>query len=764
MVWTIKQVDGQYQVTDDAGKVVGIHLLLPDAEAHLYSLYAGVTVRSLAEDAEIVQRTPTTCLKMIGDDQVGGYLVVWGSPQQRDLYGEYFTPETDLGLDWYDQRPALYHHGLDGTMKTAVIGRITSLKADDTGVWAEAQLDMRSRYVQKIREMVQKGVLGWSSGSLAHLVEVTDDGWIKRWPIVEGSATPTPAEPRHTQINSLKFGAYKAAVTGLSDEPPEVAAGDEGAENPVEDTVNDDAPQTDDEHETSEDTHMDNEMIMQIIAATAELMGVEITPEQAQQIMDTVMPQAEAAIEAVQVDATPEGFGKALAGNVNFTTALKSAISRTAANGSPDAVAAAFKATAAARPGQSRTTPAHQPMSANPPAPQAAPQITVKSEYDALDVSDMLYGYMMMKHRKGGFQGVSEPYANAMADKVTRAGKSAIKANELSHSTQSSYGDEWVPDLWSSELWNKVRLENKILPLFQAVDMPSNPYELPIEGTDPTVYYVPETTAEAELLISGSGAVIPDSKIGTGKVQLAAKKLALRVGFSAELVEDSIVPVLSIYRRQAERAIMDSIDHLLLNGDTESGATGNINSDDGAPAATAKYMAFNGLLKAALVTDTTRKYDAGGAAPTLSAVRTARWKMGAAYAADVRNLAYIVGSDVYAKLLGLDEFLTMDKIGNDATALTGQIGMMDGVPVILSAELAQAEADGKINTASPSSTLFGRLVAVHRGTWYAGYRRRIALDVSYLPYYDSYQLTATVRLAFVNQNTQGIAVAYDFGS
>ena len=54
----------------------------------------------------------TTTLKTIDAPagRVGGYLVVWGTPRQRDLQGEYFTPETDLGLDWYDQRPVLYHH------------------------------------------------------------------------------------------------------------------------------------------------------------------------------------------------------------------------------------------------------------------------------------------------------------------------------------------------------------------------------------------------------------------------------------------------------------------------------------------------------------------------------------------------------------------------------------------------------------------------------------------------------------------------------
>ena len=98
----------------------------------------------------------------------------------------------------------------------------------------------------------------------------------------------------------------------------------------------------------------------------------------------------------------------------------------------------------------------------------------------------------------------------------------------------------------------------------------------------------------------------------SGKVTLGAKKLALRVGFSAELAEDSLVPVLSMYREQAMRALAAAIDSVLLNGDTETGATGNINSDDGAPAATPTYLAFDGLRKLPLVTTTANGVSAGG--------------------------------------------------------------------------------------------------------------------------------------------------------
>ena len=45
--------------------------------------------------------------------------------------------------------------------------------------------------------------------------------------------------------------------------------------------------------------------------------------------------------------------------------------------------------------------------------------------------------------------------------------------------------------------------------------------------------------------------------------------------------------------------------------------------------------------------------------------------------------------------------------------------------------------------------------------WYVGYRRKIAVSVDYLSYYDSYQLTATVRLAFVHFDNEVASCLYN---
>ena len=513
-----------------------------------------------------------------GDGRVGGYLVVWGSPAARDLQDEYFTPATELGLDWFERRPVLYHHGLDGAVKTAVIGAIERLTPDAIGVWAEAQLDLRQKYARAVHRLIERGALSWSSGSLPHLVAVEADGRIARWPLVEGSLTPSPAEPRHTDVRTLKTAF---ALLGIDSsrliEPPH---------------DKESVPMTD--------------------------------------VMTAAPPAEPAPIKRLPVASAAD----------------------------------AVKAGA----------------------------IFVGSPYDGLDALDLLHGYVMLRAVKG-FQGVSERFAGALAHKVRTAGMSALKADELSRSTLTGFGDEWVPDLWSAQIWRKARVENVILPLLPQIEMPSNPFEVPTEGADPSVYYVPETADEAHLSL-GSGNPIPDSRVGSGKVQLTAKKLALRVGFSTELVEDAIVPVLALYREQAVRAIADSIDFLILNGDTTTAATGNVNKDHAAPGATDRYLAFDGLRKLPLVTNTANKVDAANAAPTLALLRSARFKLDSRYAVRPTDLAWVVDAGTYAKLLAMSEFLTMDKAGPHATALTGQIGLMDGSPVLVSAELPLTEAEG----------------------------------------------------------------------
>jgi len=86
-------------------------------------------------------------------------------------------------------------------------------------VWAEAQLEMRDEYEKKIYEMVEAGKLGWSSGSAPHLTArtpVKSAFKVDEWPIVEGSLTPHPCEPR-TAVVSLKNYIEQKAAPAIKD-------------------------------------------------------------------------------------------------------------------------------------------------------------------------------------------------------------------------------------------------------------------------------------------------------------------------------------------------------------------------------------------------------------------------------------------------------------------------------------------------------------------------------------------------------------------
>lgn len=138
-----------------------------------------------------------SAVKALGDGKVGGYLMVWGSPDQTDMERDYFDATTNIGDA--NKSAVFYHHGLDKTIGKKSIGG-ADIGRDDVGVWVKAQLDLSDRYTRAIYAMAEKGKLGWSSGTASHLVEREQVGkaWhIKTWLLgLDASLTPTPAEPR----------------------------------------------------------------------------------------------------------------------------------------------------------------------------------------------------------------------------------------------------------------------------------------------------------------------------------------------------------------------------------------------------------------------------------------------------------------------------------------------------------------------------------------------------------------------------------------
>jgi HK97 family phage major capsid protein len=182
-------------------------------------------------------------VKIISQDEdtavVGGYGVIFGGKDaspERDT----FTKDTNFMLDLVPNKPVMYDHGLTEVKHFLGEAPNDSIKIDDKGVWVESQLDRHREYVNEVLALIEEGALGYSSGSVPHLVQRAQKS-IAQWPIIEFSLTPTPAEPRTVGIERIKslaeqderFKAFlpKAPEDGAVDANPNAESGTEIKEN-----------------------------------------------------------------------------------------------------------------------------------------------------------------------------------------------------------------------------------------------------------------------------------------------------------------------------------------------------------------------------------------------------------------------------------------------------------------------------------------------------------------------------------------------------
>jgi len=162
-------------------------------------------------------------LKALPNGKIGGYLVLFGDPENCDLDGQYFTKSTYFGHNNGNGAECIFNHtrpvdtqGYDKRTASALKSLSTRFMAnplethiDDIGLWAEIVADMSDEYEKAIYRLAEQGKLKFSAGSAPHLVKTAPDGFIKSFVITEGSLTPWPMEYRMLQhkvkpLKSLK--------------------------------------------------------------------------------------------------------------------------------------------------------------------------------------------------------------------------------------------------------------------------------------------------------------------------------------------------------------------------------------------------------------------------------------------------------------------------------------------------------------------------------------------------------------------------------
>ena len=139
-------------------------------------------------------------IKTLGGGRIGGYAILWGDEDHKDLDGEFFTPATKDLTSVFDEMgvlPFIVHHAGDDGVTKFVGGAIDVLEPDDIGLWFEAKTKEFEAYRTYVKPFIDKKMLFASSGTLpAARRSVKSTGEITRWATVEVSGTWTPAEYR----------------------------------------------------------------------------------------------------------------------------------------------------------------------------------------------------------------------------------------------------------------------------------------------------------------------------------------------------------------------------------------------------------------------------------------------------------------------------------------------------------------------------------------------------------------------------------------
>lgn len=338
-----------------------------------------------------------------------------------------------------------------------------------------------------------------------------------------------------------------------------------------------------------------------------------------------------------------------------------------------------------------------------------------KSGGQSFQPVDLAIAYTMLVGQQKHYAAQQGGVAVAPSDDLQKA----LKAMD---STTAGSGDEYVPTGLAAQLWDDFFLASRVVGGMVRIDMPTNPFDVPLG------------LGEITWRKGAENAAVAQANPATAKTTLTATELVTEQAWSYTLDEDAIIAMAPAIRARLAQSGGEIMDAFVLNADATNAATGNINLDDATPPADSYYLSEgqDGIRHQWIVDNTAMGNSAGGDALTDLDITTLLAEMGK-YAVDPNRLALICDVSTY-----LNGFLqtgtgkpgeyvaTLDKVGPSGIIMTGQLASYRGIPIVVSASHPLGQADGKPNAAS--NTL-GSFSVVNRDMWYVGFRRNLVMEV-----------------------------------
>jgi HK97 family phage prohead protease/N4-gp56 family major capsid protein len=245
-----------------------------------------------------------------------------------------------------------------------------------------------------------------------------------------------------------------------------------------------------------------------------------------------------------------------------------------------------------------------------------------------------------------------------------------IEGTKFGREMVEKYGAHLPSATWelevSTNMESEVRRRLVVAPNLRNIAMQTNVMTIPVN---------PEAGVATWMANTAFGTTASAGNTDTHalkEITLNAYKVATNEYMAYEEDEDSLIALAPIVRDAMIRRVARAVDRAMLRG----AGTG---SDP-----------VKGLVGYDAVSAVT--LDISDAAKmTVAKLQQLRRDLGA-WGLDPSELVYIVSTENYYDLLEDASFLTVDKVGNQATLLTGQIGAVGNTPVIVSAEFEDKAA------------------------------------------------------------------------
>jgi len=234
---------------------------------------------------------------------------------------------------------------------------------------------------------------------------------------------------------------------------------------------------------------------------------------------------------------------------------------------------------------------------------------------------------------------------------------------------------------------------------------------------------------KGEITVDSPLAQYTTSTPATGQSTINIKGLASSYVLDDAAVEDAALAVLPIFSQQIAQDLEDAFEDCMINGDTaathqDTISTWNIRSRWGASGlggSSDHRRTFNGMRAAAFdQLNTAAKAGASLAASDILAGMASLGELGAS------NLVMVVSPEfMIESLMGLQEVITIDKFGPAASVLSGQIGSIFNVPIIMSRFLSNDLFTSGLYTGSGATTGF---LLFNAASYYLYERRGIVVE------------------------------------